>query len=41
MSYMSIKKFAEAIGVTEQTLRNQDKSGKLKPAYRSRNLYLS
>lgn len=39
MSYMSIKKFAEAIGVTEQTLRNWDKSGKLKPAYRSSSGY--
>ena len=39
MGYMSIKKFADAIGVTEQTLRNWDKSGKLKPAYRSESGY--
>ena len=33
MSYLSIGKMAESLGVTEQTLRNWDKSGKLKPAY--------
>lgn len=33
MSYLSIGKMAESIGVTVQTLRNWDKSGKLKPAY--------
>lgn len=37
--YMSIKKFAEAVGVTEQTLRNWDKSGQFKPAYRSNSGY--
>jgi putative resolvase len=31
MKYYSIGAFAEAIGVTEQTLRNWDKSTKLKP----------
>lgn len=35
MSYISINKFAERIGVTVQTLRNWDKSGKLKHAFRS------
>lgn len=39
MSYMTIKKFAEKLGVTEQTLRNWDKSGRLKPAYRSESGY--
>lgn len=33
MKYLSIGKMAESLGVTEQTLRNWDKSGKLKPAY--------
>ena len=33
MEYLSIGKMAEKLGVTEQTLRNWDKSGKLKPAY--------
>jgi len=35
MGYISINKFVECIGVTVQTLRNWDKSGKLKPAFRS------
>lgn len=33
MAYLSIGKMAKSLGVTEQTLRNWDKSGKLKPAY--------
>lgn len=33
MEYLPIGKMAEKLGVTEQTLRNWDKSGKLKPAY--------
>lgn len=33
MSYLSIGKMAKSLGVTEQTLRNWDKSGRLKPAY--------
>ena len=33
MGYLSIGKMAKSLGVTEQTLRNWDKSGKLKPAY--------
>lgn len=33
MAYLPIGKMAESLGVTEQTLRNWDKSGKLKPAY--------
>lgn len=33
MSYIAIGKMAEKLGVTEQTLRNWDKSGRLKPAY--------
>ena len=32
----SIGEFAKKIGVTIQTLRDWDKSGKLKPAYRSK-----
>lgn len=33
MAYLSIGKMAKSLGVTEQTLRNWDKSGRLKPAY--------
>ena len=33
MEYLSIGKMAKSLGVTEQTLRNWDKSGRLKPAY--------
>ncbi|SHL07124.1 Predicted site-specific integrase-resolvase, partial [Alkalithermobacter thermoalcaliphilus JW-YL-7 = DSM 7308] len=33
MKYYSIGEFAKLIGKTEQTLRNWDKQGKLKPAY--------
>jgi putative resolvase len=33
MAYYSIGKFAELIGKSEQTLRNGDKKGVLKPAY--------
>lgn len=33
MGYLSIGKMAKSLGVTEQTLRNWDKSGRLKPAY--------
>ena len=36
MSYFSIGEFAKKIGVTIQTLRNWDKSGKLKPSYISK-----
>lgn len=35
MGFLSIKEFAKEIGVTEQTLRNWDKSGKLKPHHRT------
>ncbi len=33
MKYYSIGEFAKLIGRTEQTLRNGDKSNRLKPAY--------
>ncbi|WP_461200501.1 MerR family transcriptional regulator [Anoxybacillus sp. TBDG-1] len=33
MKYYSIGEFAKLIGRTEQTLRNWDKSNRLKPAY--------
>lgn len=39
MAYMTVKKFAEKLGVTTQTLRIWDKSGKLKPVYRSESGY--
>lgn len=39
MAYMTIKNFAEKLGVTTQTLRIWDKSGKLKPVYRSESGY--
>lgn len=39
MDYLSIGKMAEKLGITEQTLRNWDKSGKLKPAYISESGY--
>jgi len=35
MEYMSVGEFAREIGVTIQTLRNWDKSGKLKPHHRT------
>lgn len=34
--FMSIGEFAKAIGVSEPTLRNWDKSGKLKPHHRTK-----
>lgn len=37
--YYSIHKFAEKLNKTPQTLRNWDKSGYLKPAYKSANGY--
>lgn len=33
MEYLFIGKIVKSLGVTEQTLRNWDKSGRLKPAY--------
>lgn len=39
MKYYSIGKFAEAIGVTQQTLRNWDKTGKLKPHHKGESGY--
>jgi len=33
MKYYSVGEFAELIGVTQQTLRNWDKAGKLKPSH--------
>lgn len=39
MAYMTVKKFAEKLGVTTQTLRVWDKSGRLKPVYRSESGY--
>lgn len=39
MDYLTIGKMAKKLGVTEQTLRNWDKSGKLKPAYISESGY--
>jgi len=35
MQYYSIGKFSELIGVTQQTLRNWDKGGKLKPCHKA------
>lgn len=39
MSYLSVGEMASSLGVTTQTLRNWDKSGKLKPAYISESGY--
>ena len=39
MEYFSIGKYAKAIGVTEQTLRNWDKTGKLKPHHLGKSGY--
>lgn len=33
MKYYAIGEFAKLIGVTQQTLRNWDKVGKLKPSH--------
>lgn len=39
MEYYSIGKFAELIGVTQQSLRNWDKTGRLKPNHVAENGY--
>ena len=39
MKYYSIGEFAELIGVTQQTLRNWDKVGKLKPSHTGKSGY--
>ena len=39
MRYYSIGQFSEAIGVTQQTLRNWDKTGKLKPHHTGKSGY--
>ena len=39
MEYYTINKFAKIIGVTPQTLRNWDRSGKLRPHHTSSNGY--
>ena len=39
MRYFTINKFAKIVGVTPQTLRNWDKSGKLKPHHTAENGY--
>ena len=39
MKYYSIGDFAELIGVTQQTLRNWDKAGKLKPSHKGKSGY--
>ena len=39
MKYYSIGDFAELIGVTQQTLRNWDKVGKLKPSHKGKSGY--
>ncbi len=39
MQYYSIGKFGELIGVTQQTLRNWDKVGKLKPCHTGKSGY--
>ena len=39
MKYYSIEDFAELIGVTQQTLRNWDKVGKLKPSHKGKSGY--
>ena len=38
MKYYSIGEFAELIGVTQQTLRNWDKVGKLKPSHKGKKM---
>jgi len=39
MKYYSIGDFAKLIGVTQQTLRNWDKAGKLKPSHKGKSGY--
>jgi len=39
VKYYSIGEFAELIGVTQQTLRNWDKAGKLKPTHKGKSGY--
>ena len=39
MRYFTINKFSKIVGVTPQTLRNWDKTGKLKPHHTSENGY--
>jgi len=39
VKYYSIGDFAELIGVTQQTLRNWDKAGKLKPSHKGKSGY--
>jgi len=39
LEYYTINKFAKIIGVTSQTLRNWDRSGKLHPHHTSSNGY--
>lgn len=39
MKYYSIGEFAKLIGVTQQTLRNWDKVGKLKPGHKGKSGY--
>lgn len=39
MGYLSVGEMATSLGVTTQTLRNWDKSGKLKPAYIAKSGY--
>lgn len=39
VKYYSIGEFAELIGVTQQTLRNWDKAGKLKPSHKGKSGY--
>ena len=39
LRYFTINKFAKIVGVTPQTLRNWDKSGKLKPHHTAENGY--
>jgi len=39
VKYYSIGEFAELIGVTQQTLRNWDKVGKLKPSHKGKSGY--
>ncbi|WP_440329318.1 MerR family DNA-binding transcriptional regulator, partial [Mitsuokella multacida] len=39
MKYYTINKFAKIIGVTPQTLRNWDRSGRLHPHHTSTNGY--
>ncbi len=36
MKYYAIGEFSELIGVTQQTLRNWDKVGKLKPSHKGK-----